>query len=121
MAMCAVWVTKNRADRFDLTDAFDFNCGTFLVAKSTVLNASNNIFLSMSPGVWALLATSFLASAVCLVAFSSALLGDDGTSCDAFHYGRDTSRSLVDLVNIATNHGLTIVPAQRSLKWIVMR
>lgn len=119
MAMCAVWVTKDRADRFELTDPFDFNCGTFLVAKSKVLDASANIFCTMTSGVWALLAASLVVSAACLVTFSSSLLV--GGNASGFHYGRDKSRSIVDLVNIATNHGLTILPKQSSLKWIVMR
>lgn len=118
MAMCAVWITQDRASRFELTDNFDFNCGTFLVAKSKVLDASSNIFWSMTIGVWALLAVSFIASAVCLVTFSSSLLSGD---VHEFHYGHDNSRSWVDLVNIATSHGLTVLPKQSSLKWIVMR
>lgn len=120
MAMCAVWLSENRAVRFDLTDMFDFNCGTFLVAKSTALDASANIGLSMTPAVWALFLASFVASAVAMVVFSSAV-DIRNPQGQGIHYGRDISRSVLDLINIGTNHGLEILPSQSSLKWIVMR
>lgn len=104
LAMCAVWLAEHRAERYDLTRDFDFNCGTFLVARPQPIAAGGNVYDALDRWVW-------LALAGCLATTTAAWYGLTDV---------DVARVLVDLVDVMTGHGMTAVPAGRTLKLLFM-
>lgn len=116
IAMCSIWLTSQRYTEFDLTNFYDYQCGTFLVPKPARLAIASNIYRPLSGLVWIMVIVSFVIPILFLKIAS--ILG--------LRNGRDTiysevSRTYLDLLAIFTAHGVEYFPRQTSIKIVLIR
>lgn len=118
LAMCSTWMTK-QLSQYDMSTYFDFQCGTFLVPKPKLLNPASYLYLSLSENNWYGFAVSFIVMTLCFTIFTRVGRKFMDSWNDLAYV--DFSRSLMDVLDAATSHGLTKFPKQHSMKFLVNR
>lgn len=113
IAMCSVWVTDYE-NRFDLATYHHHECATLLVPKPTKLSEITAIYTTLSGQVWLIFAFFFAATGMLM--WSSAKLDTVQTAAYA-----NFSRTFLEMINIATSHGVGHFPRQHSIKILLMR
>lgn len=129
MGICSVWMDANRADSFDLSTYYDFQCHKFLVPRPIRLNEATAIYRTFNTAVWLLFLCVFLVTGVLLMTLSrmepEANDFDDGGLTtvrrrpSAIH--GNFIRSMLEMMNIATGHGVNRIPKQHSLNVLLIR
>lgn len=115
LSMCSMWMDVNRAYHFDITGYFDFHCGTFLVRKPAAFPTSSYIYLSMSHTVWLLLLVCLVLTAYLQTAFARLFV--DYRACIYL----DIGRSFLDLVGVASGHGLHLISSYAATRLLSLR
>lgn len=129
LALCTSWMsTAGLYEKFDMSCYFDFQCGTFLVTRPTLINAAAYIFLALSGPIWIGIFIS-LSITIVFLTYTSRLsqvikikqkINIEHNLSTNRNY--DTfSRSFLDTVRVITSHGITRFPNHVSIKWILMR
>lgn len=118
MGICSMWMNAKRADQFDLSTFYDFQCHKFLVPRPTRLNEATAIYRTLSLAVWILFLCFFLVTGLLLMALSR--IDTINSAADASMFNNFT-RSMLEIVNIATGHGVNTIPKQHSINVLLIR
>lgn len=119
-AICGVWITWENYREYDLTSTIDRHCITFLVPVQQLIKNGSTIYISLSGAVWALYVGTFVSTGIISIILARIYWTklNSGKEVRAFAFLSD---SYMDLVNIASSHGIRRFPKQNALKIIVMR
>lgn len=101
VGMCSVWLTEDKYKRFDVTKYFSRLCGTFLVPKPALITHASYIYLPLSRLLWFLIFGILLVTTVLYY-----LLYRHWESSHSGDRFENLSRAFLDVINIATAHGL---------------
>lgn len=120
LALCSIWMNHEHYRDFDLTSFIDRQCVTFLVPVNKLVRDGSTIYNSLSGAVWVLYIGAFISTGIILffmarVYFRKINVGQGTQAFDFF------SRNYMDLVNIASSHGIQRLPKPIPLKIVVMR
>lgn len=118
LAMCSNWMSKPLS-QYDTSTYFDLQCGTFLVPKPKILSPASYLYLSLNVNDWYGFIMSLVAMAFCFTVFTKIGLNLFGGWNDSVY--EDFGRSMVDALDMATNHGLSKFPRENSMKLLVYR
>lgn len=120
LALCSIWMNLEHYRDFDLTSTIDRQCVTFLVPVNELVRKGSTIYNSLSGAVWALYIGALIITGIILfcmarVYFRKINVGQEVQDFDFF------SRNYMDLINIASSHGIQRLPKPIPLKIVVMR
>ncbi|XP_037052444.1 uncharacterized protein LOC119085982 [Bradysia coprophila] len=124
LAMCSVWLNLKSNDFYDATNYIDYQCGTFLVPKPTLVNPAAYLYMSLSRNVWMAFLFSFISTSIIMTLTARTGKRFLKKSWNDKLY-IDFSRSFLDSMNVATLHGIEKFPKQDSIKslftsWIIL-
>lgn len=118
VAMCSIWMNKPLT-QYDPSTYFDLQCGTFLVPKPRPLNPAAYLYLSLNANDWYFFLLSLILMTMCFTWFTRIGMLVIDPWVDVVY--RKFSRSLMDALDMATNHGLVKFPKEQCLKFLVNR
>lgn len=118
LAMCSNWMSKPLS-QYDTSTYFDFQCGTFLVPKPKTLSPASYLYLSLSVKDWYGFIMSLIVMALCFTLFTKIGSHLFGSWNDSVY--NDFRRSMMDALDMATNHGLNKFPKENAIKLLVYR
>lgn len=120
MAMCSIWLTYENYNAFDLTSFIDRQCITFLVPVQKLISDVSTIYIALSGAVWALYIGTCIIVGILLIIMANIYFKqmNVGYKIGSFDY---LSESYMNLVNIASAHGIQRFPKPIALKTIFMR
>lgn len=113
IAMCAVWLTEYE-NKYDVSTFHSHECTTLLVPKPTRLSEITAIYTTLSGQVWLLFGLCFFVTG--LLVWQSAKM----EMIEKLVYG-NVSRTFLEVMNIATSHGIGYFPRQNSIKLLLLR
>lgn len=111
VAMCSIWVTLFD-DGYDVSTYYNHECNTLLIPKPKRLSEITAIYTTLSAEVWIIFALLFFAMGILLR--SSPLIDTTKTV-----YG-GMSDSFLDVMNVATTHGVPSFWKQQSSTKVLM-
>ncbi|XP_037050126.1 uncharacterized protein LOC119084312 [Bradysia coprophila] len=117
LAMCSIWVSVFK-DQYDVSSYYSHACNTLIVPMPKRLSEITAIYTTFSGDVWLTFAVLFFATGLLL--WISAMMGIVNRTVYV-----DLSRSLLEMMNIATSHGVDVLRAQKTsikillLSWII--
>lgn len=120
IAICSIWMTVSHNIEFDITSYFDYQCGTFLVPQPSIVNDAYKIYTTLNPEIWFCILGTVIMTSVCLTYMSkigSRLLANHWK--DEFY--TDAVRSSIDVIGMASSHGVSRFPRQGSIKVLIVR
>lgn len=118
LAMCSIWMNKQYVG-YDMSTYFDFQCGTYLVPKPKALNPAAYLYLSLNSNDWYGFVVSLIAMTICLTLFTK--VGRKIRDSFKDYVYNDSTRSLIDALNMVTNHGLAKCPQENTMRLLVNR
>lgn len=119
LAICSIWLNYDHYLVHDLTTFFDRQCITFLVPVNTLISEGSTIYISLSAAVWCLYIGSFISVGLVIIQLARIYYR-------SIHHSREfntfayLSECYMDLINIATLHGIERFPKSMALKIIVI-
>lgn len=129
-ALCSNWLTDHLVERFDVSGCFSHQCGTFLVPRPAPIAHASYIYYPLEDEVWILI-FSFLVITTVLYYFFSRIFRKN--SAPQANLSQDNppgefdfmTQSFMDLINIATSHGLQRIVNRASIQillisWILL-
>lgn len=112
LAMCSIWVSVFK-DQYDVSSYYNHACNTLIVPMPKRLSEITAIYTTFSGEVWLTFGLLFFATGILL--WGSAMIGKQTVYVNV-------TRSLLEIMNIATSHGVDIFRTQRtSIKILLMR
>lgn len=108
MALCATWLAIDLYTEFDLSEYLDAECGTLLVPTPALVSSALYAFFPFTLSVW-------LSVLICLMGTAMLVVGF--TRCQHFECSshiplkEHLGKPLLELVNLATNHGMHRFPS----------
>lgn len=113
ISMCAVWLSDH-GYQFDLTTFHSHECHSMLVPKPTKLSEASAIYASLSHTVWTIFSFCFAVTGILLWGMAIIKIAKKN------HY-TSLVRTYLDLINVATGHGLNNLPDQSSANVLLLR
>lgn len=114
IALCSIWISAFD-DKYDVSEYYNHECSTLMVPKPTRLSEMTAIYKTMTAEVWVSFGFFFFATGILL--WSIAIVGIGERTAYV-----NISRAFLDIMNIATSHGIAIPRRQqRSMKILLMR
>lgn len=114
IALCSIWISAFD-DKYDISGYYNHECSTLMVPKPTRLSVITAIYRTLSAEVWISFGFFFFATGILL--WSIAMVGIAERTVYV-HLGR----AFLDIMNIATLHGVYISQRQqRSINILLMR
>lgn len=118
--MCSTWIGIENYRDYDLTSFIDRHCLTFLVPVQQLIKDGSTVYILLSGAVWALYIGTFVITGILLISiarvYSKKLKkGNDVRTFELL------SECYMNLVNIASAHGIQRFARPIALKIIVMR
>lgn len=120
LAMCSVWLNLKSVTFYDVSNYVDYQCGTFLVPKSKLVNPAAYLYMSLSQSVWGALLFSFILVSVILTFLATIGKRIMKKSWKDEKY-IDLTRSFMNALDVATSHGIEKFPTQDSMKALFSR
>lgn len=123
MGICSMWMNAKRADQFDLSTFYDFQCIKLLVPRPTRLNAASAIYRTFAVDVWCVFLFFCLITGLLLMSLSRidyTIIYCDKAARAVPKYNNFT-RAIMEIMNIATGHGVNKIPTQHSLNVLLIR
>lgn len=117
LAMCSMWLNYDHYSEHDLTTFFYRQCITFLVPVNKLISEGSTIYISLSIAVWSLYVGSLVIVGLVVNQLARIYSHFINKQFDTFSY---LSECYMDLVNIATSHGIQRFPTSIALKIIVI-
>lgn len=119
MALCSIWMSQFNHKRYDLSTYYGSQCLTMMVPRPKYINEASIIYLSLKSKLWFYFGSAFAAIICMLIAISKI-----GISTKLYKR-RDVpfhnfTKTVTEVVNIATSHGLTKFPAQTPIKFVIL-
>lgn len=112
LAMCSIWVSVFK-DQYDVSSYYNHACNTLIVPMPKRLSEITAIYTTFSGEVWLTFALLFIAAGIVL--WGSGTIGTQTVYVNV-------TRSFLEIMNIATSHGVEIFRTQRtSIKILLMR
>lgn len=120
MAMCSLWLNYEHHHSFDLSSFIDRQCITFLVPVQKLISEGSTIYISLSGAVWALYIGTCVIAGILLIILAKIYFQrmNVGYEIECFDF---LSECYLDLVNIASAHGIQRFPKPIALKMIFIR
>lgn len=119
IAMCLQWLQLHRIQNYDYTTYYDHLCLTMLVPKPRRLNEASAIYLAFNVYVWALFCFFFLLTGLLITIFANIGLNKQFTLHDVVF--KDFKRTFLEMINLATSHGVDNEPKQKSVNILITR
>lgn len=120
IALCSVYLSFDHIQRFDLSSYFDHLCLTLFVPRPKQITEALFIYLSLPFDVWICYVGIFIIVGLFLYAISRL-----GAHLRIFDEKKviysNLQRSYIDVINVATSHGVTQFPFQAPLKIVIVR
>lgn len=114
IAMCSIWISVFD-DKYDVSGYYNHECNTLLVPKPKRLSEITAIYKTLSGLVWLTFGLCFFTTGMLL--WSSAIIGIAERTVFV-----NMSRTFLEVMNIATLHGVQTLPKQQtSIKILLMR
>lgn len=113
IGLCSMWLTIDKFRRFDLSNQFSSQCGTFLVPKPQPITQASYIYLPLSEKLWILLITSLVATALLYYFLYQRARASR-------YFLENLSRAFLDIINISTSHGLPNVVHRLPIRILVI-
>lgn len=114
LSMCSIWVSVFK-DQYDVSSYYNHACNTLIVPMPKRLSEITAIYTTFSYDVWLTFGVLFLATVLLL--WASAMIGIGERAVYV-----QLSRSFLEIMNIATSHGVEIFQTQKtSIKILLMR
>ena len=114
LAMCSIWVSVFK-DQYDVSSYYNHACNTLIVPMPKRLSEITAIYTTFSCEVWLTFGLLFFAAGILL--WLSAMI----SSVKRTVY-ENLSRSFLEIMNIATSHGVDDLRTQRtSVKILLLR
>lgn len=113
VAMCAIWL-YDYENKYDMSTYHNHECNTLLVPKPRRLSEITAIYTTLSGEVWVICLSFFFITGILL--WSSAKIG----IVEKTVY-ENIARSFLEVMNIATSHGVVQFPSQHSIKMLLLR
>lgn len=114
LSMCSIWVSVFK-DQYDVSSYYNHACNTLIVPMPKRLSETTAIYTTFSGEVWITFGVLFLTTGLLL--WASAMIGI--VKRTAYVH---LSRSFLEIMNIATSHGVEILQTQKiSIKILLMR
>lgn len=124
VSMCSIWMTEENYKHLDLTNYFDFQCGTFIVKKPTFLNKASYIYKPFQDMVWITFLVNLILTGLLLKVFTilGSKLNKALWSSSKFN---SITYSFLEIINTATSHGVYKFPIQIPAKilltgWMIL-
>lgn len=115
MGMCSMWMVEDKYKRMDLSKHFSFLCGTFLVPKPMPITQASYIYLPLSSTLWgSMLATLFATAIIYYCMYRSVDPNPRKKIVERL------SRAFLDIINIATCHGLPKIIQRVPIRLLIM-
>lgn len=111
---CSIWLMLEYANEYDLSTFHSHECITFLVPKPKRLSEITAIYTTLSAQVWLVFGLCFFSTGVLM--WSSARIQTMERNIYA-----NFSRTFLELMNIATSHGVGYFPTQHSINILLTR
>lgn len=116
--MCSTWFTYETYQQFDFTTFIDRHCITFLVPLQQLIKEGSVIFVSLSGVVWILFIGTFVITGILSIIVAKVYFKNSRNEVRAFKF---LSECYLDLVSIASSHGIQRFPKPIALKMIIIR
>lgn len=114
LAMCSIWIS-DFDNTYDASMFYSHECNTLMVPKPKRLSEMTAIYTTFSGRVWLTFGLFCLATGIFL--WSSAIIGIVDKSVYV-----NITRAFLEIMNIATLHGVDIFPRQQSsIKILLIR
>lgn len=118
IALCSKWLTIFAYQQMELSNYNNHICGTFLVPKPKPITSASYVYLPLNTTTWWLIiGTLLITSSLYFLMYQQ-------------HYRRKTSseggrweslgRTLLDVINIATSHGIPKIIQRVPIQLLVM-
>lgn len=122
LAMCSIWMNQVYSG-YDTGTYFDLQCGTFLVPKPKSINPAAYLYLSLNTIDWYGFVVSLITMTICFTLFTRIGTMIKAGIKDSFkdYVYSDATRSLLDTLNIVTNHGLAKFPEESTMRLLMIR
>lgn len=113
IVMCSIWLSPYE-NKYDLSTFHELECGTLLVPRPKRLSEFTAIYTTLSGQVW-------LVFGICFFATGFSLWGSARIEIVERTVYMNVSRTFLEVMNIATSHGVRNFPRQRSIKLLLLR
>lgn len=126
LVLCSLWITQRRYNKFDISMYYDFQCGTFLVPKPSIINAALYVYLPLTNYVWFGIFISFVLTGICVTALSRVgqrqrMIPRKNQKTVYWNsvYNQIT-RSYLEMFSSTTGHGIHVMPNKTRIKLLLM-
>lgn len=116
MGMCSMFLMEDRYRRLDLSSHFSSLCGTFLVPKAHPITHASYIYLPLSSTLWICMLVALLTTAILYFCIYR-ILADRTQDNNVWE---NLSRAFLDIINIATSHGLPKIMKKISIRLLII-
>lgn len=118
IASCSIWLSRVHAEMTELSKYYEYQCATFLVPRPEILSRPSTIYKPLTNIVWisftiCLFLTTLLLK---LIAILGARLFESDFRDNKFN---DLTTGLIEVVNIATSHGIPNFPWTSAVKILI--
>lgn len=119
VALCQIWFTERNFNTYKLSKYLDLQCLTIMVPRRTTIDIARIIYLPLTIDMWFGVAIAFISIVLILYAISKW-----GMRLRIYEPRylpfRHLSTAYIEVINIATSHGVTNFPLQTSIKFVVL-
>lgn len=114
MRMCSVWLTELDYYKFDMSAFHNHECYTLLTPKPVKLSEVTAIYKTFSAQIWIVFGICLMSTGLLLWIIARA----EATKTTVY---TSLSRTFLEVIHIATAHGVGTFPKQQSINILLIR